>query len=135
MVSQGDGEMSGSLPTAVVLAGPNGAGKTTSARTLLAETLQLMTFVNADVIVQGLSGFDPESMAIQAGRIILERLRDLAKEQASFSFETTLAGRSHLRFLKSLRGSGYTVDLVYIRLASSDLAVARVAERVSQGGH
>src|SRR5437588_3644180 len=122
-------------PAVVVLAGPNGAGKTTSARTLLAETLQLMTFVNADVIAQGLSGFDPESMAMEAGRIMLQRLHALAEQRASFAFETTLAGRSYARWWRSLRAGGYAVHLVYIWLASADLAVARVKERVSQGGH
>src|SRR4051794_1830916 len=126
--------MAEDAPTVIILAGPNGAGKTTAARTLLAETLHLMTFVNADVIAQGLSGFDPESMAVEAGRIMLQRLHALADRRASFAFETTLAGRSYARWLRSLRGTGYTVHLVYFWLASPDLAVARVAERVRTGG-
>jgi predicted ABC-type ATPase len=123
--------MPANAPTVVVLAGPNGAGKTTAARTLLAETLHLMTFVNADAIAQGLSGFHPESMAIEAGRIMLQRLHTLAEQRASFAFETTLAGRSYARWLKSLQGTGYMVHLVYFWLATPDLAVARVAERDS----
>jgi len=119
----------------VVLAGPNGAGKTTAARTLLAERLQVMNFVNADVIAQGLSGFDPESMAMEAGRIMLQRLHGLGRQRASFAFESTLAGRSYARWLRSIRRFGYAFDLVYFWLASADLAVARVAERVRQGGH
>jgi predicted ABC-type ATPase len=94
-----------------------------------------MTFVNADVIAQGLSGFDPESMALQAGRIMLQRLHALAEQRASFAFETTLAGRSYVHWLRELQGAGYTVDLVYFWLASPDLAVARVGECVRQGGH
>jgi predicted ABC-type ATPase len=127
--------MSATAPTVIVLADPNGAGKTTAARTLLAETLRLMTFVNADVIAQGLSGFDPESMAIEAGRLMLQRLHALAEQRANFAFETTLAGRSYARWLRSLRVAGYAVDLVYFWLASADLAVARIAERVRRGGH
>lgn len=127
--------MSAPSPTVIVLAGANGAGKTTAARTVLAETLRLLTFVNADVIAQGLSGFDTENMALQAGRIMLQRLHDLAKQRASFAFETTLAGRSYVHWLRSLRGAGYRVHLIYFWLSSPDLAVARVAERVSQGGH
>ena len=127
--------MAEDAPTLVILAGPNGAGKSTSARTLLAETLQLMTFVNADVIAQGLSGFNPESMAVAAGRLMLQRLHALAEQRSSFAFETTLAGRSYGPWLKSLGKEGYRVHLVYLRLASADLAVARVAERVHSGGH
>jgi predicted ABC-type ATPase len=119
----------------VILAGPNGAGKTTAARTVLAETLRLMTFVNADVIAQGLSGFDPESMAMEAGRIMLQRLHALVQERASFAFETTLAGRSYARWLRAVRAAGHTSHLIYFWLGSPDVAVARVAERVSQGGH
>src|SRR5947209_16204911 len=105
-------------PTVIVLAGPNGAGKTTSARTLLAETLGLMTFVNADVIAQGLAGFDPEKMALEAGRITLQRLHTLAEQRADFAFETTLAGRSYARWLELWRQAGYTVHLVYFWLSS-----------------
>jgi predicted ABC-type ATPase len=119
----------------IVLAGPNGAGKTTSSRTLLAETLSLMTFVNADVIAQGLAGFDPNSAAIEASRIMLERLHTLAAQRADFAFETTLAGRTLAGWLKSLRETGYAVHLVYFWLQSPDLAVLRVAERVKAGGH
>jgi predicted ABC-type ATPase len=127
--------MSATPPTVVILAGCNGAGKTTAARTLLAETLRLVTFVNADAIAQGLSGFDSESMAVEAGRIMLKHLYELAEQRASFAFETTLAGRSYARWLKSLRGQGYSINLVYFWLASPELAIARVAERVRQGGH
>src|SRR5262245_57181479 len=122
-------------PRVVVLAGPNGAGKTTASRTLLADTLGLLTFVNADVIAQGLAGFDPASAAVEASRIMLERLYTLAAQGADFAFETTLAARSLAGWLQTLKGTGYTVDLVYFWLASPELAVARVAQRVSQGGH
>jgi predicted ABC-type ATPase len=127
--------MAESLPTVVVLAGPNGAGKTTAARILLAETLQLMTFVNADVIARGLSGFDPESTTNAAGRIMLQRLHALVEARSSFAFETTLSGRSYARWLHTFRAAGYAVHLVYFWLGSPDLAVARVAERVTLGGH
>src|ERR1700722_18931783 len=100
-------------PGVIVLAGPNGAGKTTSARTLLAETLSVMTFVNADVIAQGLSGFDPDSAAVEASRIMLERLRTLAAQRADFAFETTLAARSYVGWLRDLQATGYSVQLAY----------------------
>jgi len=122
-------------PTVIVLGGINGAGKTTAARSLLANTLHVMTFVNADVIAQGLSGFDPNAAAMRAGRIMLEQLDELAAERANFAFETTLAGRGYARWLNSLRESGYKVHLFYFWLNSTETAIARVAARVKKGGH
>ena len=116
--------MTESTPYVIVLAGPNGAGKTTASRTVLAETLRLTTFVNADVIAQGLAGFDPDGAAVEASRIMLERLHTLAAERAYFAFETTLAGRTQANWLTTLRDFGYTVVLIYLCLASADLAVA-----------
>src|ERR1700722_19285080 len=97
-------------PNVIVLAGSNGAGKSTAARTLLAETLKLMTFVNADVIAQGLAGFDPDSAAMKAGRIMLDQLRELAEQRADFAFETTLAGRAYAPWLRDLRQTGYRIS-------------------------
>jgi predicted ABC-type ATPase len=94
-----------------------------------------MTFVNADVIAQGLAGFDPDSAAIEASRIMLERLHTLAEQRVDFAFETTLAGRTQAGWLNTLRQTGYSVHLIYFWLASADLAVARVADRVRLGGH
>ncbi len=114
-------------PTAIVLAGINGAGKTTASRALLADTLHLMTFVNADVIAQGLCGFNPESVAVRAGQIMLEQLHDLARSREDFAFETTLAARTYASWLDSLRQGGYEITLFYFWLMSADLAVSRVA--------
>jgi predicted ABC-type ATPase len=122
-------------PTAIVLAGINGAGKTTASQALLADTLHLMTFVIADAIAKGLSGFDPESVAIQAGRVMLQRLRELARNRENFAFETTLAARTYAGWLDSIRQSGYDVSLFYFWLESTDVAVSRVANRVRVGGH
>jgi len=119
----------------IVLAGVNGAGKTTAARSLLANTLNVLTFVNADVIAQGLCGFAPEKAALQAGRIMLTQLQDLAAQRTDFAFETTLAGRAYAAWLGSLRESGYNVHLFYFWLSSADIAIARVAARVRKGGH
>jgi predicted ABC-type ATPase len=127
--------MAAASPTVIVLAGPNGAGKTTASRSLLAEELGIRTFVNADLIAQGLAGFDPDSAAIEASRIMLERLHALAAQRANFAFETTLAARTLASWLKELRRDEYTVRLVYFWLESADLAVARVAARVKLGGH
>jgi predicted ABC-type ATPase len=128
-------ESTRSGPRVIVLAGCNGAGKTTASRNVLADELRVMTFVNADVIAQGLAGFDPDDAAIEAGRIMLARLHELADARANFAFETTLAGRAYATWLKQLRQQGYGIHLAYFWLASADLAVARVAERVQLGGH
>ena len=127
--------MTGPTPLVVVLAGPNGAGKSTSAAHLLRGALAVEEFVNADTIAQGLSAYRPEAAAVAAGRIMLERLRYLARERRDFAFETTLAGRGHARWLREFRSIGYRAHLIFLSLPDPDLAVARVAERVRHGGH
>jgi predicted ABC-type ATPase len=122
-------------PNVIVLGGPNGAGKSTAAPSLLKGTLAVTEFVNADTVAAGLSAFDPDRAALEAGRAMLERLRQLAQERADFAFEITLAGRTFARWLRDLVQSGYRFHLVYLWLPTPDLAVARVAERVRSGGH
>jgi predicted ABC-type ATPase len=122
-------------PRVLILAGPNGAGKTSAARSLLADTLGMMTFVNADAIAVGLSAFDPESVAFSAGRVMLDRIRELAAEKADFAFETTLSARTYITWLRQMQESGYRLMLFYVWLENADLAIQRVAIRVSQGGH
>jgi predicted ABC-type ATPase len=122
-------------PKLVVLAGPNGAGKSTSARAILQDALQVDEFVNADTIAQGLSAFDPSTVSIAAGRIMLARLKTLAAARANFAFETTLASRTFAPWISRLVADGYEFHLVFLWLPSADSAVARVAERVRRGGH
>ena len=118
-----------------MLAGPNGAGKTTSARLLLQDALAVREFVNADTIAQGLSAFDVDAAAIRAGRIMLDRIHELARERADFAFETTLASRSFAPWIAQLMREGFNFDLVFLWLPSPEIAMARVAERVRMGGH
>jgi predicted ABC-type ATPase len=120
---------------AIVLAGPNGAGKTTCAPLLLLDALRLGTYVNADVIAQGLSAFAPETAEKEAGRIMLRRLDALEAAGHSFAFEATLSGHGHLRRLQRLRDRGYEVMIFFLWLPSPELAIARVAMRVRHGGH
>jgi predicted ABC-type ATPase len=128
--------MSGTHPNIIVIAGPNGAGKTTTAPSLLRDSLKVDEFVNADTIALGLSGFQPEKAAIQAGRVMLARLHQLAAEKADFAFETTLSSRNFAPWISTLkRDFGYRFRLVFLWLSSADLAVERVAERVLLGGH
>lgn len=122
-------------PSIVILAGPNGAGKSTVAPALLHGALAVDEFVNADVIARGLSAFDPESVALTAGRVMLARLHELAEQRVSFAFETTLASRTFAPWLRDLKASGYAVHLFFLWLPSADFAVERVAERVRAGGH
>lgn len=119
----------------MILAGPNGAGKSTAAPFLLRDTLAVAEFVNADRIAQGLSAFNPENVAIQAGRLMLARLSELARRRETFAFETTLASRSFAPWLQARRAEDYRIDLVFLWLPDPEMAVQRVAERVARGGH
>jgi predicted ABC-type ATPase len=122
-------------PTVVVVGGPNGAGKTTVSRAILADTFGLAEFVNADALAAGLSGFNPDRAAFAAGRIMLQRLRELAAARTSFAFESTLASRTFAPWLAELAGAGWDVELVYFWLRSPELAIRRVKARVRKGGH
>ena len=124
-----------SLPKIVIIAGPNGAGKTTFARAFLPQEAQCPHFINADLIAAGLSPFAPEAAAIKAGRLMLIEIASYAARRESFGFETTLSGLGYLRHIRAWKASGYHVSLFFLGLPSVDLAIARVAERVRQGGH
>jgi predicted ABC-type ATPase len=127
--------MSAETPNVVVLAGPNGAGKTTASKAVLRDYLDVGEFVNADIIAQGISPFRPQSAAIAAGRIMLERLRELAAARKSFAFETTLASRSFVPWLKEVIATGYRFHLIFFWLDRPETAIERVKRRVSLGGH
>lgn len=118
-----------------IIAGCNGAGKTTASYTILPKILDCREFVNADNIAAGLSPFNPESVALEAGRIMLARIRELMDEQVDFAFETTLATRSYVALIKEAKKKGYNVVLVFFWLDSPDQAIKRVAMRVLEGGH
>jgi predicted ABC-type ATPase len=122
-------------PRILMIAGPNGAGKTTVTPRILEKAYEIAEWVNADVIAQGLSGLRPEAAAWQAGRVMIDRLRELAEQRQSFAFETTLAGRSYARWMEPLITSGYEFHLFYVTVESSDMCIARVARRVRAGGH
>lgn len=123
-----------SSPRVVIFAGPNGAGKSTHADSIL-QALGIPTFVNADYIARGLSGRNAEAVAMQAGRIMLTRLRELATAKEDFAFESTLSSRSFAPFLRELKRQGYLVAIYYFSLANASLAVRRVKLRVALGGH
>ena len=122
-------------PLVVVVAGANGAGKSTAATSLLRDSFRVTEFINADTIAAGLSAFRPASVAIAAGRIMLERMRHLTVTRKNFAFETTLASRTLAPWLAALQRDGYHVHLLFLWLKSDELAVTRVTERVRLGGH
>jgi predicted ABC-type ATPase len=123
------------MPNLYIISGCNGAGKTTASYTVLPDMLDCKEFVNADEIARGLSPFQPDKVAIEAGRIMLNRIHELMVQKADFAFETTLSTRSYRNFVKEAQMNGYFVTLVYFWLNSVDLAIERVLERVIAGGH
>ncbi len=122
-------------PRVLIIAGPNGAGKTTFAREFLPQEADCPVFVNADLIAAGVAPFAPEAAAIHAGRLMLAELDRHFAAHISFAFETTLAGQRYLRRIDTWQSAGYRVKLIFLQLASAEEAVARVAQRVRQGGH
>ena len=123
------------MKTLYIIAGCNGAGKTTAAYTILPDIWQCQEFVNADEIARGLSPFNPESVAIQAGRLMLERIEILLEQGVSFAIETTLATRSYVQLVRKAQAKGYCVQLLFFWLNSPEVAIQRVARRVAEGGH
>ncbi len=123
------------VPRVIIIAGPNGAGKTTFALEFLPREAACPVFVNADLIAAGIAPFAPEAVAMRAGRLMLEELSNHFAARTSFAFETTLSGRGYLRLIKEWQSAGYEVKIIFLQLASADEAIARVAQRVKQGGH
>lgn len=119
----------------IIIAGPNGAGKTTFAREFLPYEAGCRVFVNADLIAAGLAPFAPESAALQAARLMLQELHRHFAARQSFAFETTLSGRGYAQHIARWQAAGYRIKLIFLKLNHADEAVARVAERVRQGGH
>lgn len=122
-------------PTLYIIAGPNGAGKTTFARKFLPKYAECTQFVNADLIALGLSPFAPETAALRAGRLVLERIDEFSRQRVDFGVETTLAGRSYAPLFRRLKGDGYRIHLFFLWLPEVDTTIARVADRVRRGGH
>ncbi|MBF0184801.1 MAG: zeta toxin family protein [Magnetococcales bacterium] len=120
----------------LILAGPNGAGKTTFATEFLPNEAECQRFVNADLIASGLSPFDPQAAAVQAGRLMLEQIRNYVLQGVDFAFETTLSGRGYAaRIPEWQQTRGYRVKLFFLRLPDVEFAIRRVSLRVRLGGH
>lgn len=123
------------MPNLYVIAGCNGAGKTTASKTILPELWNCKEFVNADIIAAELCPSDPESAAIEAARIMLNRVQQLVETGVDFSIETTLSTRSLVSLIKRAKAKGYVVKLVFFWLRSPEMAIERIADRVMKGGH
>lgn len=124
-----------SNPTLYIIAGCNGAGKTTASMTVLPEVLNCREFVNADEIAKGLSPFKPEDVAVEAGKLMLQRIDYLLVKNETFAIETTLATKSYRQLVQKAKSSGYDVILLFFWLPSPEMAEQRVASRVASGGH
>ena len=118
-----------------IIAGPNGVGKTTFACTFLPKYADCKNFINADLIAQGMSPFSPEAAAVRAGRLVLSEIRFFSRRRETFTFETTLSGRSYLRLIRDLKKQGYKVHFFFLWVDTVGVALARVKERVLKGGH
>lgn len=118
-----------------VIAGPNGSGKTTFAMKFMPEFVKCPNFVNADLIAKGLAPFDPERAALKAGKLVLQQLEEYSRQGVDFGFETTLSGRAYYKKFKQLKDAGYRLHLFFLWIPSSELAIARIKERVAGGGH
>ena len=123
------------FPSLYVIAGPNGAGKTTFAREFLPHYAKCENFVNADLIAQGLSPFSPAAAGIKAGRLLLKQIHEFAERRADFAFETTLSGKTYVSLLQRFKQQGYAIHLFFLWVPSVELAIARIKNRVVEGGH
>jgi predicted ABC-type ATPase len=123
------------MPTLYIIAGCNGAGKTTASYTILPEMLNCKEFVNADSIALGISPFQPDKVAFEAGRVMLQRIDQLINDKVNFAFETTLSTKSYKETIKKARQKGYKIMLLYFWIDSPKLAIDRIKKRVEKGGH
>lgn len=118
-----------------IVAGPNGSGKTTFAKTFLPNEGQCLQFINADLIAEGLSPLNPESAALEAGRIMLHKIEEAVAKGESFAFESTLSGKNYVDRIRVWKDKGYKIGIYYLKLSGIDIAVDRVRLRVAEGGH
>lgn len=118
-----------------IIAGPNGSGKTTFAQEFLPNYAKCPNFINADLIAQGLSPFSPRLLAMKSGKLVLEQIKEFASRGVDFGFETTMSGVTYLKYFRMLKAKGYRINIFFLWIPNSQLAVARVKDRVAQGGH
>lgn len=122
-------------PTCLLIAGPNGSGKTTFAMEYLAHDVRILNFVNADLVASGLSPLRPQLAAVAAARLVLREIDRLIASRSDFAFESTLSGLGYANKIREMRDVGYHIEIIYLHVATTALALKRIAARVKQGGH
>ena len=122
-------------PILWLVAGPEGVGKTTYAFRHSRAVSGASEFVNLDEIARGLSPLDVEAGRLPASRVAIARIRELFQARRTFSLETTLAGRTHLRTIDRARRAGFDVVILYFAVGHVETCLTRIARRVSEGGH
>jgi predicted ABC-type ATPase len=123
------------MPTLYIIAGPNGVGKTTFANKYLPDEARQLEFVNADLIARGLSPYDPEAVAIEAGKIALRRIRELLAHGLGFTWESTMSGRTAVGWLRQAREAGYVLKAYFLWVRDPEVVIRRIRQRVVEGGH
>jgi len=123
------------MPTLYIIAGPNGVGKTTFADRFLPDEAKQLEFVNADLIARGLSPYDPDSVAMEAGKIALKRIRELISQRIGFTWETTMSGKTAAGWLRGARGAGYKLKAYFLWVRDPGITIRRINYRVAEGGH
>lgn len=118
-----------------IIAGPNGSGKTTFATEFLPKEAECPNFINADLIAAGINPFRPDGSSIQAAKIMIGMMNKFLQKGESFSFETTLSGRIYAQLIPQWQNKGYNVKMFYLKLPDPEFAIARVKQRVKEGGH
>jgi predicted ABC-type ATPase len=123
------------MPTLYIIAGPNGVGKTTFADRYLPDEAKQLEFVNADLIARGLSPYDPDSVALEAGKIALKRIRELISNRIGFTWETTMSGKTAVVWLRQAREAGYALKAYFLWVRNPETTIRRIRQRVVEGGH
>jgi predicted ABC-type ATPase len=118
-----------------IIAGSNGSGKTTFANEFLPVEAECLNFINADLIAQGLSPFQPNKMAVEAGKLMIQSINECVRKNESFAFETTLSGKGYIKKIKEWKEQQYEIIIYYLKVPTVKFAIERVKLRVSQGGH
>ena len=124
-----------SKPILYIIGGPNGAGKTTFAKEYLPNEAGCLIFLNSDEIARGLSPLDSSAGQLQAGRILLQNLKRHLQNGDSFALESTLSGKTYIKYLQQAKNAGYEIRLYFLWLPNAEESYQRVLGRVQEGGH